>query len=229
MTRTLPAPPPRIARLPRNKAGYPIPWFVDREIGPDGTPDPEPDFRIADKDRMYGAITFRVCWVCGGSLRNQTLGLAATQYAYVIGPMCAVNRISSEPPAHRDCALYSATACPFLTTPSMRRRPELPAEAVKPDGEMLLRNPGVALVWVTNTWRMVPGHELWDVNEPAELLWYCEGRPATWTEAFHAIESGMPELRAAADRDPNSQAAQAELAKQYGRALELLPAETAVG
>ena len=25
---TLPTPPARIARLPRNQAGYPVPWFV---------------------------------------------------------------------------------------------------------------------------------------------------------------------------------------------------------
>jgi hypothetical protein len=225
VTRTLPAPPPRIARLPRDHHGRPIPWFVDRTTGPVDAP----DFRIADPRRVHDAITFRVCWICGSSLRNQTLGLAATQYAYVIGPMGAVNRISAEPPAHRDCALYAATVCPFLTTPGMRRRPGLPQEAVKPDGEMLLRNPGVALVWVTNAWRMVPGHRLWNVGEPAELRWFCEGRDATWAEVFHALNSGMPDLRAAADCDPHPETARAGLARQYARALELLPAETAEG
>ncbi|MFJ9114438.1 hypothetical protein ACIRJO_02695 [Streptomyces sp. NPDC102394] len=224
MTRTLPAPPPRIARLPRNQAGYPIPWFVDRTTGPAD----DPDFRIADQRKLHGAITFRCCWICGGWLRNQTLGLAATQYAYVIGPMCAVNRISAEPPAHRDCAIYAATACPFLTIPHMRRRPDLPADVIKPDGEMLLRNPGVALVWVTNTWRMVPGHELWNVDEPAELLWFREGRPASRDDAFKALASGMPELRAAADKDPHPEAAHEQLDEQYIQALKLLPG-TALG
>lgn len=229
MTRLLPAPPPRIAALDRNPVGYPIPWFVDREIGPDGTLDSDPDFRIADKRKLLSATLFRLCWVCGNSLINEALGRTATQYAYVIGPMCALNRISSEPPAHRACAIYSATACPFLTTPDMRRRPVDMERMVKPDGEMLLRNPGVALVWVTNQRRMVDGHELWNVGEPAELLWFCEGRPATWEEAFHAVNSGMPELHAVADRDPNPEAARTELARQYRRALELLPVETATG
>lgn len=223
MTRALPALPARVGRLPRNHAGYPIPWFVDRTTGPADAP----DFRIADQRRLEAAIAFRCCWVCGGTLRNQTLGLAATQYAYVIGPMCAVNRISAEPPAHRDCAIYSATACPFLTTPGMRRRPDLPGHVVKPDGEMILRNPGVALVWVTNTWRMVPGHDLWNVMEPAELLWFCEGRPATRHEAFKSITSGMPALREAADKDPQPEAAHEALDQQYTRAFDLLPAETA--
>lgn len=223
MTRTLPAPPLRIARLPRDRHGRPIPWFVDRTTGPADAP----DFRIADQRRLRGAIVFRCCWVCGGSLRNQTLGLAATQYAYVIGPMCAVNRISSEPPAHRDCAIYSAQACPFLTTPHMRRRPDLPDDVVKPDGEMLLRNPGVALVWITNTWRMIPGLQLWDVNEPAEVRWFAEGSTATRDEVLASIDSGMPLLADEARKDPDPDAAMTALYAQYERALALLPVETA--
>ncbi|MDX3026767.1 hypothetical protein [Streptomyces scabiei] len=223
MTRTLPTPPPRIARLPRNQAGYPIPWFVDYVDG-------EPDFRIADTRKQQGASVFRCCWLCGHALRNNVLGPAATQYAYVIGPMCAVNRVSSEPPAHRDCAVYAVTACPFLTTPGMRRRAiEGIPDTVKPDGVMIERNPGVALVWVTNTWRMIPGHALFDVDEPAEALWFAEGRPATHAEVLAAIDSGMPVLREAAEQDNDPEAALAYLDQQYARALELLPAETAVG
>jgi hypothetical protein len=215
--------PARIARLPRDRHHRPIPWFVDRTTGPAYAP----DFRIADRRKLHGAVTFRCCWICGGALINRTLGSAATQYAYVIGPMCAVNRVSSEPPAHRDCAIYAALACPFLTTPGMRRRPDLPEDIVKPDGEMILRNPGVALVWVTNTWRMVPGHELWNVGEPVETLWFREGRPATADEAHEAIDSGMPILREAAERETDPQAALDALTEQYLRALDLLPAETA--
>jgi len=222
VTRTLPTPPPRIARLPRNKAGYRVPWFVDYVNG-------EPDFRIADTRKMRGAVMLRLCWLCGGPLRNDVLGRAATQYAYVIGPMCAVNRVSSEPPSHRDCAIYAATACPFLTTPGMRRRDDLPDGIIPPDGQMILRNPGVSLVWVTNTWRMVPGVQLWNVDEPVETLWFREGRPATPDEARAAIDSGLPILRTAAEEDTEPEQALVELDKQYARALELLPAETAVG
>jgi hypothetical protein len=223
VTRTLPAPPPRIARLPRNKANFPIPWFVDRTTGPADAP----DFRIADQRKLRGAITFRCCWICGGALINRTLGSAATQYAYVLGPMCGVNRVASEPPSHRACAIYAAMACPFLTTPGMRRRPDLPEDTVKPDGEMILRNPGVALVWVTNTWRMIPGHQLFDVGEPVETLWFREGRPATRAEGLASIDSGMPILRQAAEQDTDPEAALVHLDGQYARALDLLPAETA--
>lgn len=217
MPRTLPAPPPSIARLPRNKAGYPVPWFVARIDG-------EPDFRVIGEGKMRGAITFRCCWICGGALLNRTLGTAATQYAYVVGPMCTVNRTSPEPPAHRDCAIYAATACPFLTTPAMRRRDtNIPTGATDPDGVMIKRNPGVAAVWVTNTWRMIPGHWLFHIAEPAELLWYAEGRQATRDEILAALDSGMPLLADEALQDPDPEAAIAYLGKQYVRALELIP------
>ncbi|MFD9192945.1 hypothetical protein ACFWCA_32625 [Streptomyces phaeochromogenes] len=217
MTRLLPAPPPRVARLPRNKAGYPVPHFVAWIDG-------EPDFRVVGHGKMRGAITFRCCWICGGSLLNRTLGPAATQYAYVIGPMCAVNQVSAEPPMHRSCAVYAATACPFLTTPGMRRRDtNLPQDAAEPDGVMVKRNPGVALVWVTNTWHMISGHQLFDVGEPTEVRWYAEGRDATRDEVLASIDSGMPLLRAAAEQELFPEEALAMLDEQYTRALQLLP------
>lgn len=217
MTITLPAAPPRIARLPRNKVGYPVPWFV-------AVIDGEPDFRVVGHGKMRGAITFRCCWICGGALINRTLGAAATQYAYVVGPMCAVNRTSAEPPAHRDCAIYAATACPFLTNPGMRRRDSnLPEDTAEPDGVMIRRNPGVALVWVTNTWRMIPGYRLFHLAEAAEALWFAEGRPATRDEVLASIDSGMPLLRAEAEQEDDAEAALTQLDKQYTRALELLP------
>ncbi|NUP42359.1 MAG: hypothetical protein HOY76_36340, partial [Streptomyces sp.] len=164
------------------------------------------------------------CWICGGSLINRTLGAAATQYAYVVGPMCAINRTSAEPPAHRDCAIYAATACPFLTTPGMRRRENnLPSGAAEPDGVMIRRNPGVALVWVTNDWRMIPGYRLFHLGEPAETLWFAEGRAATRDEALASIDSGVPLLLAEAEQDPDPDTAHVALAAQYERALELLP------
>ncbi|NUR04362.1 MAG: hypothetical protein HOY79_50015 [Streptomyces sp.] len=220
MTRTLSTPPPRIDRLPRNTVGYPVPWFV-------ATVDGQPDFRVIGEGKMRGAIDLLLCWLCGHSLINRTLGPAATQYAYVIGPMCAVNRTSAEPPAHRRCAIYAATACPFLTTPSMRRRSNnLPVTVIAPDGVMIRRNPGVTAVWVTNTWRMMDGFQLFATGEPAEVLWFAEGRPATRAEVLESIATGMPLLADEARKDPDPAAAMAALHAQYERALSLIPADT---
>jgi hypothetical protein len=211
MTRTLPAPPPRIARLPRNKAGFPVPWFVAWIDG-------QPDFRFIGEGKLDDAIRFRCCWLCG-----EPLGANA---AFVLGPMCGITRTSPEPPSHRDCADYAARACPFLATPAMRRRETgIPDDAKEPDGIMIRRNPGVALVWVSRTWRRHPALRLWNVGDPIETRWYAEGREATRTEVLASIESGLPLLRAEAERDLRPGAALAELKAQHARAMTLMPAE----
>lgn len=209
MTRTLPAPPPRVARLPRNKTGYPVPWFVAWIDG-------EPEFRVIGEGKLDDAVRFRQCWICG-----QHLGANA---AFVIGPMCALNHVSAEPPSHRDCAIYAATACPFLTTPGMRRRDSnLPADATAPDGEMITRNPGVALVWVSRTWRMWSDLRLFNIGAPVETYWFAQGREATRDEVLASIDSGLPQLRARAEQDRRPEAALAQLNRQHQRALALIP------
>ena len=95
----LPQPiPDRILRLPVER-GYPVPFFVDRVDG-------HYDFRVADARKLKLCVMKKLCWICGEPLgRNLT---------FAIGPMCAINRISAEPPSHRECAEWSARACPFL-------------------------------------------------------------------------------------------------------------------
>lgn len=208
--------PPRIAQLPRNTVGYPIPWFV--ATLDDGTR----DFRIADQKRHIDALRDKLCWVCGGP--------AGAFSAFTIGPMCAVNRISGEPPAHRDCAIYSATVCPFLANPGMRRREARKPEGVVPAaGDPILRNPGVALVWVTRSYKVIrpdAGNAglLCEIGDPTETLWFAEGRSATRAEVLASMESGLPILREACQRDDDPAASVRMLDAEYGRALALLPA-----
>ena len=115
--------PPRVAVLPVNKAGYPVPWFVDRDADVNG----QPDFRYADPRKLDRAIAYSLCWVCG-----QRRGVHAS---FVIGPMCSVNRVSAEPPCHLDCAIYSARACPFVANRKMVRRDrQMPLGKLDPPG-----------------------------------------------------------------------------------------------
>lgn len=204
MTITMPA---RIARLPRDKHDRPIPWFVLRDDN--GTP----DFRVVRDHGIADAFRFELCWVCG-----QRRGAWS---AFVVGPMCAVNRVSAEPPSHRDCAVYSAQACPFLANPAMRRRDRNLPEHVDPPGEMITRNPGVALVWVTRTWhpfRAGPGI-LFRLGDPSETLWYAHGRDATRAEVLTSIQTGMPILLDAAEEDGGDAVAELEAAR---RAVDVL-------
>lgn len=200
--------PDRIAALPKHR-GYEVPWFVTWYDG-------VPDFRVADHIKLRDAVRFGLCWVCG-----QRMGRNA---AFVIGPMCAINRVSSEPPAHRDCAIYSARRCPFLSRPTMQRRNRGLPEHVDPAGVMVERNPGVALVWMTRRHKpfRAPGGVLFNIGDPVETLWFAHGRPATRAEVLDSIESGMPLLRVAADVD--GPAAVAELDRQVQAAMRLVPA-----
>src|SRR5215510_204714 len=103
----LPPLPRRMQSLPVSDRGFPVPWFVPWVNG-------QPEFRAMDGRKFELAVGKKLCWVCG-----QPLG---TRFAFVVGPMCGINRISSEPPSHRECAEFSAMGCPFLSMPKMVRR-----------------------------------------------------------------------------------------------------------
>jgi hypothetical protein len=228
----LPPLPARIRKLPVDERGFPVPWFV-QWFHPNGTPVKEtfpgpadkPDFRVIDSRKRAAAVRQRLCWVCG-----EPLGV---YLAFVIGPMCAVNRISSEPPAHRECAEFSACACPFLTKPKVERREGLPAGTMDAAGVGLERNPGVALVWITRSYkafrapqRQAPDGRvsnegaLFKIGDPIEALWFAEGRRARREEIMASIDSGMPLLREAALLDGGE--AVEELSRRYDQALQLV-------
>ncbi len=206
--------PGRIARLPHNKAGYPVPWFV-------GWIDGKPDFRVIRPRGIQVALRDKLCWTCGVPFLRQE------DRAFVIGPMCAVNRVSAEPASHLDCAVFAATHCPFLGTPQMvRRERHMPEGAARPAGEMIRRNPGVALVWVTGykswgTFSDGNGGTLVNVGEPKRVLWFARGREATRAEVMASIDSGLPILRDMAEAEGAD--AVAELERMHERAVRLVP------
>jgi hypothetical protein len=201
--------PKRMADLPQDKHGRPVPWFVAWIDG-------QPDFRVIAPGKIKDALRFGQCWLCGGVLGGWK--------AFVIGPMCSVNRVSAEPPCHRDCAAYAAQACPFLATPRMvRRENRMPEGTTMPAGTMIRRNPGATLVWVTKTFTTfrAQGGVLFEVGPPEEIRWFAEGRTATRAEVVAAMESGLPLLRVEAEAE--SPAAVRELEAMYATALKLLP------
>jgi hypothetical protein len=206
----LPPAPARIAALPVDARGYPVPWFVSWVDG-------KPEFRAADAAKRVQAVRLRLCWVCGEPL--------GAYMAFVIGPMCSVNRVSAEPPCHRECAEYSARACPFLSKPQMTRREGgMPEACTDGPGHMIRRNPGVACVWVTRGYRLVSdgrGGALLRIGDPTEVSWWAEGRPATRAEVLASIDSGLPLLRGQIPPDDAEQLAVLE--RMYVAALALVP------
>jgi hypothetical protein len=215
LRRDLPPLPARIAKLPVHR-GYPVPWFV---AWIDGVP----DFRIISENKIAVAHNQARCWICGERL--------GSYLAFVVGPMCAVNRISAELPSHRECAEFAAIACPFLSRPHMVRRDAgLPtAGVVEPAGTMIRRNPGVALVWITRSYRVQKTETgpLFEMGAPLEIACYTEGRRSTPEEIRHSVETGLPLLLEAANQEATQERrdrARLEVERETAVALRLLGA-----
>lgn len=205
----LPPVPGRMKRLPIDGRGYPVPWFVAWFDG-------RPEFRVADMEKAVKARRHGCCWICGdhtGKVRT-----------FVIGPMCAVNRVTSEPPCHAECAKFAVMACPFLTMPRARRRDSnLPTGVTEPAG-MIARNPGVSCLWTTNRFHVINGGNslLYQLGDPSRIEFYSQKRQATREEVLASIDSGMPILRRMAEDEGVS--ALIELEAAYCKMLALLPA-----
>lgn len=184
--------PSRMSVLPRNEKGFPIPFFAEEVNG-------VRDFRVVSAEKMIRAVRANLCWVCG-----QPMG---AHKAFVIGPMCGINRTISDPPSHRDCAIFSAKNCPFLSRPMAQRRVGgLPDSAQDAPGFGLKRNPGAVGVWVTKSFRPFRpgagnGGILFNIGDPEEVLWFANGREATRQEVEHSVETGLLHLAELAELD----------------------------
>jgi hypothetical protein len=205
--------PERIKRLAVDHRGFPVPKFV-------AWPNGEADHRVVNTARFQPAVSKHQCWICGEPLGRY--------FVSVIGCMCAVNRVISEPPSHRECAEFAVKACPFLARPHAHRREINMPEGYKPGpGFALARNPGVSCLWVSREYpkpfRTFAGEKgvLFSLGDPVETVWYREGRLATREEVQEAIDEGLPALALIAEKEGD--AALKALAVQVAKAGELLP------
>jgi hypothetical protein len=195
MRQNLTVPPKNITALPIDERGYPVPWFVA------WTEDGKPEFRAMDPVKFVRAIKEKLCWVCGNRL-----GVYVT---FVAGPMCGINRTSSEPPSHLECARWSAVNCPFLNNPRMVRREDDTLNRANLEdnsaGFAISRNPGVSMLWTTRTFDVFrpdkTGGYLITMGTPEQIEWYAEGHIATRTEVEASIESGIHNLEVLAARE----------------------------
>ena len=211
----IPPLPRRLRGLPVSR-GYAVPWFVAWLDG-------APDFRVSDPVKWRRAIRERRCWICGEAL--------GVHLAFVIGPMCGINRTTTEPPGHLECAIWSAQACPFLTRPHARRREVDAADAISPGGIPILRNPGVTLIWTTRTYRLFDdghGKPLIEIGLPEAVRWYAEGRLATRAEVAYSVDTGYPallEVAAGQDAETPGIGAVAELERRMRAFVACYPPE----
>jgi hypothetical protein len=180
-------------RLPVDDRGYPVPWFLAWVGG-------KPEFRAMDPKKFVLAVRERRCWVCGHPL--------GVYLVFVVGPMCGINRTTSEPPSHLQCAQWSVRNCPFMSRPQMVRREDELTRSCEANvaGDMIKRNPGVTLLWVCNDYGVFDdgqGRPLLRMGPALRVEWWREGRTATRAEVLESVESGLPILRQAAEKDGN--------------------------
>lgn len=203
--------PARLARRPVSERGFPVPWFVSFIGG-------KWDFVNLDPRKIVEAYRRKICWLCGEPLGQY--------FAFVIGPMCSINRVSSEPPSHRECAEYAVRACPFLARPNAKRNEAASMGKLETvPGIAIEHNPGANLIWITKSFKPINAGDgaLFEIGEPLEVSWWAEGRTATRAEVDAAIAKGLPYLRkAAATEGPEGIN---ELNQFIKRAEKLLPAE----
>jgi hypothetical protein len=205
--------PPSIRALARDDRGFPVPFFVEYIDG-------KPDFRVMDPEKMVRCIRHGLCWICGKALGRMK--------AFAIGPMCSVNRISAEPPAHPMCATFAAKACPFLSHPLAKRPPvddlaERFGQPAPAGGVMLEHNPGVTLIWHCLRYslnRQADGI-LFEIGPPSRCAWFREGREATRQEILDSFDLGLPILREMAEEEGPH--AVHELEQRLHRAMQLVP------
>jgi hypothetical protein len=140
--------PRSLARRPRWKGKYPIPYvmFID-DRG-------RPDFRVNDEAKRIQAINHRLCALCGQPLSHR-------QSAFIGGPKCERYRLFIDGPMHEGCAGYAFTMCPYLAAPGARHaEPAVlsarhSGEAVAVDGLASSARPERMGLFLARDWRIV--------------------------------------------------------------------------
>lgn len=99
--------PPAIARLEKDRRGYPIPYTV---MYVNGTP----DFAMVDPEKWVRLTRIKGCGICGKPLLGRMY--------FVGGPSCVLNMVFFDHPMHLECATYALQVCPFLCMPNAHYR-----------------------------------------------------------------------------------------------------------
>ncbi|WP_213761770.1 hypothetical protein [Caballeronia sp. dw_19] len=182
----LPTVPPRMRNLPVNHEGYPVPFVCAWTDG-------EPNFSVVDPRKLAACHDQRWCSLCG-----ELIG----QYkAFLLDPVMAVMRTATEPPAHIDCARFSAAA---------------------------LSRAFVTLVWVTRGYSLghVGSTTVFHIGEPEQTFWYAGGRRANRQEVMDSFQAATPPLYELARAD--GEVAVMKLDMKVKRATKYFPKHAAL-
>jgi hypothetical protein len=100
--------PERLAHLPLDERGFPIPYFIPIVHG-------KPEFRFADSKKKIHCRNYKKCWICGKRL-------LAGKFWFITGPKGLKNRTVSDEAMHEECARFSLKVCPHMFYEKAERR-----------------------------------------------------------------------------------------------------------
>lgn len=111
--------PARMAHLPLDRRGYPVPEMIQRAA--DGTP----LFTVNDNEVTRHQLANNLCGICGGHIE-------VGEYHFAGGPVSAFHPHGSyfDGPMHGECASYAMQVCPYLALPKFLKRAD-PEEVLK--------------------------------------------------------------------------------------------------
>jgi len=96
--------PERIAQLPRDRRGYPIPFIVMRDDAG------EPQFVVNDTRKVYEAMVRKLCGVCGQGLEAEVWFTGGASNALMNGDV----GVYVDGPLHEECKTFAMEVCPHL-------------------------------------------------------------------------------------------------------------------
>jgi hypothetical protein len=168
--------PPSVAARPRDERGYPVPAITPWREG-------KPAFASLSSWRTLICLAERRCSVCGlkmpsGPVYRVVTEEIASDIARALDAGVSFTNLapSGEAPGHWACMLYSAVACPHLTSPTSRRTsPTSLAGQVTPNGDVRGAEGGVA-GFEDYTFRLVSGSGIEiHFGQPTEIIQYGQG------------------------------------------------------
>jgi hypothetical protein len=178
--------PARIARLPRDPRGYPIPWNVLRT-------ESDVFFTVNDDRRSWQALREDLCPICGEKLDSLIW--------FVGGPRSAFHPDGwyLDLPGHQECIEYALQTCPYLAAPKYLGRVDVvhpgklpPEAAVLIDETMIPDRPELFVAVGCSAIQML--------KRPFPLSPYLKpGNPSQWTFWRHGqqipVHRALPILR----------------------------------
>lgn len=177
----LPERPERIARLPLDARGYPIPFFV---MNRDGVL----DFRVVDHDKVVRAAEQNQCFICGDKLGRHKF--------FAAGPKSMVVMQSSHGPSHKECVEYALKACPFILYPAHRRTAAMPDIPLKVDeGVQIERPPIYGVAHVEGEYElMVGGNTMRCQWSEIDYTFWLDGAQINMSQAYPHVEAAVAQV-----------------------------------